>query len=190
MTLYRPEAYEPLTDTEWSEEKARVRNRPDYMKGIKLPAPPEGALLTGETGVLLTARRIGLRGFDDDLYALVRANVDNEAEELMWRAPGTLFAALAMCELTNEERWRQARDETADKLLERRNEDGSWTQRLYGEEYRGLTPPHGLVGNVQMLLWALETVTGSQPSKPPRFCETRLSSRTGSRTGPHTYVRS
>jgi Lanthionine synthetase C-like protein len=60
-----------------------------------------------------------------------------------------------MCDMTNEERWRQARDETATTLLARRNEDGSWTQRLYGEEDRGLTPPHGLVGNVQMLLRAL-----------------------------------
>lgn len=238
MTLYRPEAYEPLTDTEWSDEKARAgiceivadteaafrgpklfwrahdwdgwhstspmknlyvgtagvlwalhrlqgqgyaessldlqdlaarnvelfHNRPDYMKGIKLPTPPEGALLTGETGVLLTARRLGLHDFDDDLYALVRGNVENEAEELMWGAPGTLFAALAMCEMTNEERWRNARDETADKLLARRNEDGSWTQRLYGEEYRGLTPPHGLVGNVQMLLRAL-----GDPDREPAF---------------------
>jgi Lanthionine synthetase C-like protein len=238
MTLYRPEAFEPLTDTEWSEEKARAgireivadteaafrgpklfwrahewdgwhstspmknlyvgtagvlwalhrlewqgyaessldlqelaatnvelfRRRPDYMKGIELPTPREGALLTGETGVLLTGRRLGLHDFDDDLYALVRANIDNEAEEVMWGAPGTLFAALAMCDMTNEDRWRRARDETTTALLARRNEDGSWTQRIHGEDYRGLTPPHGLVGNVQVLLRAL-----GDPDREPAF---------------------
>jgi hypothetical protein len=229
MTLYRPDAFEPLVDTTWSEDRARVgireivadteaafrgpklfwranewdgwhgtspmknlyvgtagvlwaldrlqragaadttldlpelaarnvelfRERPDFMKGMKLPSPREAALLTGETGILLTACRLGRKEYADDLHALVRANVDNEAEELMWGAPGTLFAAEAMWSLTGEKRWETARDETASALLSRRDADGYWTQRLYGQETRGLTPPHGLVGNVQMLLPAL-----------------------------------
>src|SRR5204863_7907 len=78
-----------------------------------------------------------------DLHALVRANVDNEAEELMWGAPGTLLAAEAMWRLTGEKRWEAARDETAGALRARRAADGDWTQRLDGQETRGLTPPHG-----------------------------------------------
>jgi hypothetical protein len=35
--------------------------------------------------------------------------------------------------------------------LSRRAENGLWTQRLYGQEYQSLTPPHGLVGIVQAL---------------------------------------
>ena len=229
MTLYRPDAFEPLTDTPWSEDRVRegireivadaegalrgpklfwrasewdgwhgtspmknlyvgtagvlwaldrlqragdaettldlpelaarnvelFRERPDFMKGMKLPTPREAALLTGETGILLTACRLGRKEYADDLYALVRANVDNEAEELMWGAPGTLLAAEAMWRLTGEKRWETARDETAGALLSRRDADGYWTQRLYGQEARGLTPPHGLVGNVQVLLPAL-----------------------------------
>jgi hypothetical protein len=42
--------------------------------------------------------------------------------------------------------------------LSRRDAEGWWTQRLYGQELRGLTPPHGLVGNVQVLASSLEDV--------------------------------
>jgi hypothetical protein len=225
--LYRPEAFEPLLDTPWSEERARAairdivadtdaafrgprlfwkahewdgwhgtspmknlyvgtagvlwalrrlqrfgyaetaldlselatrnvelfRERADFMKGMKLPTPAEAALLTGETGILLVAWWLTQKPeFADDLFALVRANVDNEADEVMWGAPGTLLAAQAMSFWTNEERWKALRQETAAALLSRRDGDGYWTQRLYGQESRSLTPPHGLVGNVQMLL--------------------------------------
>ncbi len=229
--LYRPEAFEPLVDTPWSELRARAaireivedadaafrgprlfwrandwdgwhgtspmknlyvgtagvllaldrlrqrghtetkldlsnlahrnvelfRERPDYMKGMKLPAVRDSALLTGETGILLVAWRLGpSRELADDLLARVHENVDNEAEEVMWGSPGTLLAAQAMLEWTGEERWRDAWNKSADALLSRRDEEGYWTQRLYGQELRGLTPPHGLVGNVQALLPLLD----------------------------------
>jgi hypothetical protein len=229
--LYRPEAYEPLVDTPWSELRARAairqivegaddefrgpklfwranewdgwhgtspmknlyvgtagvlwaldrlrrrghtetkldladlarrnvelfRARPDYMKGMKLPEQRDSALLTGEAGILLVAWRLApSRELADDLFARVRENVDNEAEEVMWGSPGTLFAAQAMLEWTGEERWRDAWNESADALLARRDSEGYWTQRLYGEELRSLTPPHGLVGNVQALLPLLD----------------------------------
>jgi hypothetical protein len=129
------------------------RERTDFPRGEKLPAPAESALMTGETGILLVACKLApSRELADDLFARVRANVDNEAEEVMWGAPGTLFAAQAMWEATGEERWRTAWNETAEALLARRDADGYWTQRLYGQELRSLTPPHGLVGNVQALL--------------------------------------
>ncbi len=133
------------------------RKRPDYMKGMKLPAPRDSALLTGETGILLVAWRLApSRELADDLLARVRENVDNEADEVMWGSPGTLLAAQAMLEWTADERWRGAWDESADALLSRRDSEGYWTQRLYGQELRGLTPPHGLVGNVQALLPLLD----------------------------------
>src|SRR5690349_16504546 len=54
------------------------RTRPDFMKGMKLPAPRESALLTGETGVLLVAWRLTADDtFADELLDRVRANVDN-----------------------------------------------------------------------------------------------------------------
>ena len=33
-----------------------------------------------------------------------------------------------------------------------RDDEGLWTHHLIGETYRGLGPPHGLVGNVRILL--------------------------------------
>jgi lantibiotic modifying enzyme len=230
--LYRPEAFEPLVDTPWSELRARAaireivedtdaafrgprlfwranewdgwhgtspmknlyvgtagvlwaldrlrqrgytetkldlaslasrnvelfRERPDYMKGMKLPTARDSALLTGETGILLVAWRLApSRELADDLLARVRENVDSEADEVMWGSPGTLLAAQAMFEWTADERWRDAWNESADALLFRRDSEGYWTQRLYGQElHGGLTPPHGLVGNIQALLPLLD----------------------------------
>jgi lantibiotic modifying enzyme len=133
------------------------RARPDYMKGMKLPTPAESSFLCGETGILLVAWRLAPSDeIADDLHARVRANVDNEAEEVMWGAPGTLIAAQAMLAWTSEDRWREAWHESADALWARRDADGLWTQRLYGHEVRSFTPPHGLVGNVQALLPLLD----------------------------------
>jgi lantibiotic modifying enzyme len=229
--LYRPEAFEPLVDTEWDEQRVRraireivadteaalrgpkllwraaswdnwnatspmknlyvgaagvlwaldqlrhrghadtsldltdlalrnlelFRAKPDFIKVLQLPAPRESALLTGEAGILLVTWRLAPSAeLADDLLARIRANVDNEAEEVMWGSPGTLLAARAMLEWTGESRWRDAWNETADALLARRGSDGLWVQRLYGEELRSLTPPHGLVGNVQALLPLLD----------------------------------
>ena len=127
------------------------RRRPDFMK-IQLPEPRESSLLCGESGLLLVAWRITSRPeLADDLLERVRANVSNEADEVMWGAPGTLIAASAMLEWTADERWLEAWNASADALLARRGEDGLWTQRLYRQSLRSLTPPHGLVGNVQAL---------------------------------------
>jgi hypothetical protein len=133
------------------------RERPDFMKGETLPEPRESGLLCGETGILLVAWRLApSKGLADDLLARVHGNVANPAEEVMWGSPGTLVAARAMLEWTGDARWRDAWDESAEALLARRGEDRLWVQRLYRQELRGLTPPHGLVGNVQALLPLLD----------------------------------
>jgi hypothetical protein len=127
------------------------RARPDQMK-IKLPEPRLSSLLCGETGILLVAWRLTPSPhLADALLARVRANVENEAEEVMWGAPGTLLPARAMLEWTGDERWREAWHESAEALLARRDDEGLWTQRLYRQTYQSLTPPHGVVGNVQAL---------------------------------------
>lgn len=128
------------------------RARPEVLKGIDVPEPAESALLTGETGILLVAYRIAPRpSLADDLYRRVRANVANESNELMWGSPGTMVAASRMLEWTGDARWRDAWNESADALLERRDADGLWTQRLYGTTERYLGPAHGYVGNVLAL---------------------------------------
>jgi hypothetical protein len=128
------------------------RARPDYMKGMKLPARRDSSLACGLAGIVFVAWRLASStDLADGLYELVRANVDNEVEEVMWGAPGTLLIAHAMVESTGEARWREARDATASALLSRREADGFWVQRMYGQEFRGLQPWHGLVGNVAAL---------------------------------------
>jgi hypothetical protein len=129
----------------------RQRASPDFSR--ELP-PPEhaSALLTGEAGVLLAAFRLAPSSERADaLHRLVRANVANETNELIWGSPGTLVAARWMLEWTGDVRWREAWNESADALLARRGADGLWTQRLYGYTARFLGPAHGLVGNVLAL---------------------------------------
>jgi lantibiotic modifying enzyme len=123
------------------------------MEDIELPSTPESSLCVGETGILVVCWR--LAPSDDLAEALLRRvheNVTNEAEELLWGSPGTLLAAHAMAEWTGEERWEDAVRESAEALFSRRDEDGLWTQRLYGHPpSRLLGPAHGLVGIVQAL---------------------------------------
>jgi lantibiotic modifying enzyme len=224
--LYRPEAFEPLTETPWSEERARAaireivadtddawrgpklfwrahawdrwqstspqknlyvgtagllwgldqlrrrgyaetkldladlaarnlelfRARPDYIKVLTLPEPRDSSLFLGEAGIVLVAWRLApSEELAATLLAHVRANVDNDAHEVMWGAPGTLLVARAMHEWTGDERWRNAWQESADAFLARRDDDGLWTNHLYGQVYKSLTPPHGLVGIVQAI---------------------------------------
>jgi hypothetical protein len=120
------------------------RAEPDYMAGEVLPEPPESALLTGETGILLVVCQLGHR-LEDDLRRRIRANLANEAEDLMWGTPGTLVAATAMG-------WDDLARESADALASRRDRDGLWTQRLWGTSFRGVGTVHGLAGNVRALL--------------------------------------
>jgi hypothetical protein len=108
------------------------------------------ALLAGETGPLLVAFRLASDpALADDLYVLVRANVANPTVDVMWGAPGTLLAALAMGEWTGEPRWAEAARESAAALRARRGDDGLWRQ---DDDYRGLGTLHGAAGNSLVLL--------------------------------------
>jgi Lanthionine synthetase C-like protein len=224
--LYRPEAFEPLTDEPWEEERVRAgiaaivadadehfdpdglwpanewdawqaipplkdlyvgatgvlwaldalgrrgqaetridlsaaaartleltRERLDMADWEGLPIPAQPSLLCGETGPLLVAWRLDpSRELESALVDRIRANVDNEADELMWGAPGTLLAALMMRRWSGDERWDEPWRDSANALRARRDADGLWTQRLYGDTQRYLGPVHGLVGNVHTLL--------------------------------------
>jgi lantibiotic modifying enzyme len=130
----------------------RWRAEPGLLEGTELPSKPASSLLCGETGILVVAWRLAPSDdLADALLARVRENVANEAEEVMWGSPGTMLAAQAMHELTGEDRWAEAWRESAEALLDRRESDGLWTQRLYGNVHRFLGPVHGLVGNVLAL---------------------------------------
>lgn len=122
------------------------RARPDYIKlpAFKPPEPRDSSLFVGEAGVLLVACKLGHPEYGEDLRRRLVANVDNEAQEVFWGVPGSLIAAAAIGD-------ESIRETLSAALLSRRDENGLWTQRLYGQEYQSLTPPHGLVGIVQAL---------------------------------------
>jgi Lanthionine synthetase C-like protein len=122
----------------------RWRAEPDYIAGEVLPEPPESALLTGETGILLVCCLLG-QPLEGDLRRCIRANLANEAEDLMWGTPGTLVAASAMG-------WDDLARDSAHALASRRDAEGLWTQRLWGTSFRGIGTVHGLAGNVRALL--------------------------------------
>ena len=85
-------------------------------------------------------------GLAETLHARVRENVHNEADEIMWGAPGTLVAARLMLGWTGKSRGGDAWDESADAVLARRDRDGQWTQRLHGHATSYLGTVHGVVG--------------------------------------------
>jgi lantibiotic modifying enzyme len=145
---------EPRTDLAAAAEEtlAEWRREPDLMAELELPSTKESGLLSGETGILLVVHELtGDEEIADDLYERVRENEASEAEDVMWGTPGTLVAARAMLERTGDERWREACQAGTEVLWSRRDDEGLWTQRLHGEEYKGLGTAHGLVGNVQAL---------------------------------------
>ncbi len=129
------------------------REAPDYSEWEEeLPSRAAAGLLIGESGPLIVAWRMEPSAeFADVLLARVRENVDNEAVEVMWGAPGTMLAARAMHDWTGEERWADAWRESAEAVLAMQDPDGLWTNRIYGMRLRGLGPLHGLVGNVLAL---------------------------------------
>jgi hypothetical protein len=130
-----------------------TRERLDMAAWEGLPTPAEPSLFCGETGPLLVAWRLQpsweLAGAVADR---IRENVDNEADELMWGAPGTMLAAQIMLHWSDDERWDEPWRDSANALRGRRDPDGLWTQRLYGDTQRYIGPVHGLVGNVHALL--------------------------------------
>jgi hypothetical protein len=69
----------------------------------------------------------------------------------MWGAPGTMLVAEAMLAWTGEERWDDAWQVSAERVLAARDADGLWTQDLYGRIFRFLGPAHGYAGIARAL---------------------------------------
>lgn len=130
----------------------------DYSQWDDVPSTAPSAFLLGETGPLLVLLRLEPSPeLADRLFARVRENVDNEAIEIMWGAPGTMLVAQAMGGWTGEERWAETWRESGEAVWAARESDGLWTNRIYGRTIKGgLGPPHGLVGNVHALRPALD----------------------------------
>jgi lanthionine synthetase-like protein len=145
------------------------RREPDFGEAVP-------AFLTGESGILLALDALAPDASRADrLYDLVRANAGNETNELMWGSPGTMLAAGFLHRRTGDRRWLDAWRESAAVLLSRWEEDGLWTQRLYGSVRRFLGPAHGFAGNVLVLLAGGEDVG----DRATRLLEARASREDG-----------
>ncbi len=106
----------------------------------------------GEAGNALVAFKVtGDAALADRVHELVVGNLESPTNEVMWGAPGSLLMAEAMLAWTAEARWDDAWRATADAVRATRDDDGLWTQDLYGRTFRFLGPAHGYVGNVRAL---------------------------------------
>jgi Lanthionine synthetase C-like protein len=131
---------------------ARYREAPFVLEGEEPPSPARSSLFNGESGLVLVAWLLAPTDeLASELLELVRQNIGNEANELMWGVPGTLLAARVLHARTREERWRAAVEESVQALRDERDDEGLWTQKLYGHSARILGPIHGFVGNVAAL---------------------------------------
>ena len=159
------------------------RELPDYAQWDPVPDAAASALLTGESGPLIVAWRLAPSSeLADELYARVRENVGNEAVEIMFGAPGTMLAAQAMLEWTGEERWADAWRESAESVWAARDDDGLWTNRLYGETFRSLD---GSARSRRDRARSRSRIRAesSSSARPPRRSPASPCARTGSRTG-------
>jgi hypothetical protein len=121
----------------------RYRREPDM--GEEWAYAP--SYLGGECGIALVGYRLtGDAGLADRVHELVLANLEDEWNEMLWGAGGSLLVAEAMLAWTGEERWEAAWDSVADELEASRDADGLWTQhRLSETRYYGIG--HGFAGN-------------------------------------------
>ena len=127
------------------------REQPDYPE--RLDEPPQrshASLFFGETGPLYIAwLSTAGAALADDLYRRVRENAHAPPNELMWASVGTMRVAKRMLERTGDERWADAWRESAEVLLERRDEEGLWPTMPFG---RGLGAAHGASTTSHLLL--------------------------------------
>lgn len=124
----------------------------DYVPYLErsLEAPPDFAdndpgrsLWMGETGIRLVLQRLAPSQANlERLSELIAGNERDERCELMWGSPGTILAGRELgLDVAAGIEW----------LLGRRDAEGLWTQRLYGQTRRYLGPAHGFAGCVLAL---------------------------------------
>lgn len=125
----------------------RYRAKPDFTEYAS-----GTSYWMGECGIALVAFRLtGDALLADRVHELVLANLDSPTHEVMWGTPGTMLVAEAMLAWTGEPRWDEAWRVCAERVLATRDEDGFWTQDLYGRTFRFLGPAHGYAGIVRAL---------------------------------------
>jgi hypothetical protein len=113
----------------------------------------------GEVGILLVLWRLtGSTAATDRLYASIKSNVQNPANEAYWAAPGTMVAAWHLWQATGEGRWRDLFLQNVEQLWQTWDFDARaqchlWTQLLEdGKAVQYFGAAHGFAGNTYPLL--------------------------------------
>jgi lantibiotic modifying enzyme len=119
----------------------------------------------------------------DRLAQSVAANIEHPSRELLWGAPGTMHASIAMHEWTGEERWAELFRSSV-KALEDALIDGPqgcrlWDQELYGRRSTYLGAGHGFAGTAGAIVRGLSLVPRAQRTEwVERFVTTTLATAT------------
>jgi hypothetical protein len=119
---------------DWAPELERaLESAPDFPD-----EDSQRSLWMGEVGIRLVLQRLAPSLENGERLAeLIAANARDERCELMWGSPGTILAGKELgLDVTSSVEWLRAR----------RDDDGLWTQHLYGEVGRSLGPAHGFAG--------------------------------------------
>jgi hypothetical protein len=144
-------ALQELGSTGWQEAALALIDR--YREEPDMPQyASASSYWGGECGIALVAFRLtGDSGLADRVHELVLENLGSKANEVMWGTPGTMLVAEAMLAWTGDQRWDEAWEAGAERMLAARDDDGLWTQDLYGRTFRFLGPAHGYAGIVRAL---------------------------------------
>jgi hypothetical protein len=132
------------SERDWA---AVARQLPQRYLEAPDPPGPHPSLLCGESGVRVVEEVLAGATDRDRLAAVVASNADAVEREVMWGSPGTMLAARLLLERTDEQRWQQLWDASADALERAWDADGLWLQSLYGSERHHVGPVHGFAGN-------------------------------------------
>ncbi len=125
------------------------------------------SLLLGESGILLTRWKTGDASALVPLAQMVADNAADPSWELMWGAPGTMLAALAVFRATGIGQWAELCRASADTLIKAFDYDAGfdghiWTQRLYQRTEQYLGAVHGFAGNAYALIAGLKLLDRQQ----------------------------
>ncbi len=113
------------------------------------------SFLIGEAGLRLLQWKLNRDAATAQrLYEVVQGNLHNPVREALWGSPGTVLAAIAMAEWTDEPRWaalvQQAVQAHWDEMEPVAGAGGAmgWVQNLYGRVETLIGAGHGFIGNV------------------------------------------
>ena len=143
-------ALDELGSTGWADAAMsfidRYRARPSPWDEV----PVETSFHFGELGIALVAFRLTRdAGVADRVHELVLASLNTDANEVMYGAPGAMFASEAMLAWTGAPRWDEAWRTVVEQVEAARDADGLWTSHIVGQAARFLGVGHGYAGNMR-----------------------------------------